>query len=89
VCAERDADDVEAAGEPIEGNGADVVGGGAERGPVGVFGVRRREGGGDEREEAAEDLADYIAGSWIVVDGLTQKLDAVGDVARLVVVDLL
>src|SRR4051794_39723330 len=77
---ERHADDLQAAGQAVEGELAQVVLGDAEhRGGVAVAG--ELEGVGDARQELAQQVAHGVGLLGLRADGLAQEPDPVADVA--------
>ena len=84
---ERDADDRQPAGQPVERERAQVVLGDAEHGGR-VAVARQLQRVGDVGSRSRSVCADDVGLLGVLADGLAQEPDAVADVAGLVVVDL-
>src|SRR5207253_3275822 len=83
---ERNADDVESAVQPVEGEAAQLVGGRAENRFAGALG--RCQGLGDRRQHFLKCRANDVGPLRAIADRLAQKPGAVADVALLIVRDL-
>src|SRR2546421_9949975 len=80
-------DDLKAACESIEREGAEVIFGDSEKGR-GLLVTRELERLGNVREQVAQRRSDCVRLVGMPADGFAEKPDAVADVSRLVVVDL-